>query len=355
MMNDDTFPPHWCHTCRKDLQSRKSLDEHESGKRHMKKQPYVQKRPLRSSICPTIDEEELFRNLSNGEYRNIVVLTGAGVSTAAGVPDFRSPGGLFDTIRSTFGKRFPYVYDTPEIILSRDFVLMHPFIYQDEVLPLLEHIGKSVDAQPTDTHRFCAWLNHQGWLRRVYTQNVDGLHLHPSLDIDEKLVVECHGSVRGGDIVLYGDDLPKRFYNCCDEDFPQNIRDGVSRSCPADLLLVFGTSLKVLPFSAVPNLAPKGCVRVLINRSLEDCMNQRSPQCSREEVYSNAGWLQSPSRLRVGSRKFVTARNLWTGREGNKRWRQLLVEGDCDYFIRRFLSTTRTSIHPWKQKGTTLK
>ena len=289
---------------------------------------HQEKRPAANNICPAIDEEELFQNLHNGEYRHVVVLTGAGVSTAAGVPDFRSPGGLFDTMRSTFGERFPFVYDSPEIILSRDFSLAHPDIFKNELLPLFQHLGKTVDASPTDTHRFCAWLNRQGWLRRVYTQNVDGLHLHPSLDIDEELVVECHGSVRKGDLVLYGDDLPRRFFDCCDSDFPQYIGGDGS---PVDLILVFGTSLRVLPFSAVPNLAPRGCVRVLINRSLEDCIYQRSQA-------GMSGALQSPSSLRIGSRKFVTSKNLWTGREGSKRWRQLLVEGDCDCFVRRFFS-----------------
>jgi len=339
--DEDLEPAHWCNVCSKDLQSKKSLQEHECGKRHRRKveeafrqhsMPNSQKRQPSSSL-QGIDEQELFTNLRNGQYRNIVVLTGAGVSTAAGIPDFRSPQGLFETIRTTFGKRFPYAHDCPEIILSRDFVNAHPAIYQEEVVPILEHIGKSVDAQPTHTHHFCAWLYQRGWLRRVYTQNVDGLHVHPSLNIEEELVVECHGSMRKGNIVLYGDDLPRRFYNCCDDDFPENIRGADLHSNPVDLVLVFGTSLQVYPFCAIPNLAPKGCVRVLINRSLDDCI-QTSHQPPRDDY----GVLQSPKKIRIGSRKVVTLQNLWTGRKGNKRWRQLLVEGDCDDFVQRFHS-----------------
>lgn len=292
-----------------------------------------------------LDEEELFRNLRKGKYRNIVVLTGAGVSTAAGVPDFRSPGGLFDTIRDKFGPRFPEVYHSPEVILSRGFVSLYPDIYQQEIVPLLQHLGKSIDAQPTDTHRFCAWLYRQGWLRRVYTQNVDGLHLHQSLQMNDNhndyddLIVECHGSVSKGDIVLYGDPLPRRFYNCCDQDFPLN-----DNSINVDLLFVFGTSLRVLPFSAIPNLAPKGCTRVLINRSLQDCMTtmnlRRRTDSENNDMY---GLPQLPPPVRIGSRKFVTSKNLWMGREGNKRWRQLLVEGDCDSFVQRFFSNSETT------------
>ena len=297
--------------------------------------------PTINTIFAVMEEEELFRNLGNGEYRNIVVLTGAGVSTAAGIPDFRSPGGLFDTLRSTFGKRFPFVHDSPETILSRDFALAHVNVYQNEIVPLLQHLGKTtMEVSPTETHRFCAWLARQGWLRRIYTQNVDGLHLHPTLDISEDLVVECHGSVREGNLVLYGDDLPKRFYDCCDMDFSQQIGDATRNASnanagaphpPVDLILVFGTSLRVLPFSALPNLAPKNCVRVLINRSLDDCIDYQ--QCQGESSSSS-------SSLRIGSRKFVTTKNLWRGREGSKRWRQLLVEGDCDCFVQRFFSSS---------------
>eukprot|EP00553_Chaetoceros_curvisetus_P015910 CAMPEP_0204650618 /NCGR_PEP_ID=MMETSP0718-20130828/11913_1 /ASSEMBLY_ACC=CAM_ASM_000674 /TAXON_ID=230516 /ORGANISM="Chaetoceros curvisetus" /LENGTH=248 /DNA_ID=CAMNT_0051674101 /DNA_START=169 /DNA_END=912 /DNA_ORIENTATION=- len=248
-----------------------------------------------------MDEEDLFTNLASGKYRNIVVLTGAGISTAAGIPDFRSPGGLFDILRRTFGNRFPFVYDSPESILSRTFALAHPTVYQNDVKPLLKHLlDETIDVSPTETHRFCAWLNQQGWLRRIYTQNVDGLHLHPTLKIDDNLVVECHGSMKEGNIVLYGDELPKRFYSCCDEDFSQTIAD----TAAVDLMLVFGTSLRVLPFSAVPNLAPRGCVRVLINRSLDECINYQISDSDRSVP-------RSPSSLRIGSRKFVTAKNLW--------------------------------------------
>lgn len=296
------------------------------------KSPNVRKRP-RSSSLPIIDESDLFCSLRKGLFRNIIILTGAGVSTAAGVPDFRSPNGLFSTIRTTFGKRFPYVHESPESILSRDFVRSNPDIYELEVVPILEHIGKSVNAQPTDTHKFCEWLHGQGWLRRVYTQNVDGLHLHHSLDIEKGLVVECHGSMREGNIVLYGDDLPKRFYDCCDKDFPEYIKN-LETASPVDLLLVFGTSLKVRPFCAIPNLAPRGCVRVLVNRSLEDCIVDDSPH--NIDMY---GLSPSPGSVRIGSRKSVTLRNLWTDRVGNKRWRQLLVEGDCDDFVQRFFAS----------------
>lgn len=318
------FPEFWCEICEKDLQSIKSLREHVKGKFHLRKSGFPQNK-IPSSVA--IDEHELFVGLRNRIYRNVVVLTGAGVSTAAGVPDFRSPGGLFESIRKEFGFKFPFVHRSPEILLSREFANKFPDTFQNEVLPLIENLKPSGDLQPTATHKFCEWLYREGLLRRIYTQNVDGLHLHHSLNIDKDMVVECHGSISRHDLVLYGDDLPQRFYDCCCQDFPENTSKNGSA---VDLIIVFGTSLQVLPFKAVPNLAPRGCTRVMVNRCIADCNDQ--PKISNNYAF--------PSRtIRLGSRRLVTTKNLWTAREGNKRWAQLLVESECDAFVERFFST----------------
>ena len=70
--------------------------------------------------------------------------------------------------------------------------------------------------------------------------------------------------MRDASLVLYGDDLPKRFTDCCDQDFSIN-NDKLGN---VDLVLVFGTSLQVAPFCAIPNMALKGCTRVLVNESM---------------------------------------------------------------------------------------
>lgn len=216
-------------------------------------------------------------------------------------------------------------------MLSRQFVDEHPIAYNEEVFPFISHFnfGMTENIKPTDTHKFCSWLHNKGWLRRVYTQNVDGLHLHSDFAMDPLKVVECHGSLERDDLVLYGDPIPSRFYNCCDEDFPLNPNQQDDAD-PVDLCLVFGTSLQVLPFAAVPNLCPRGCTRVLVNRSLRDCGVEEEASAKRTRRSHKS------STVKLGSRKRVNTRNLWTGREGNKRWRQLLVAGDCDDFVQRF-------------------
>ena len=64
-------------------------------------------------------QENFFKSLSNGSYKEIIVVLGAGVSVSAGIPDFRSPRGLFETVQKHFGERFPDLMIQPEILLSR--------------------------------------------------------------------------------------------------------------------------------------------------------------------------------------------------------------------------------------------
>ena len=80
-----SLPPHWCAICGKDLQSARSLAEHEAGRKH-RRNAGLPVRP-RCRWAP-LTEEELFDGLAAGAYRRIVVCTGAGVSVPAGIPDF---------------------------------------------------------------------------------------------------------------------------------------------------------------------------------------------------------------------------------------------------------------------------
>ena len=271
--------------------------------------------------CRTLTEDELYAELATGRFRRVVICTGAGVSTAAGVADFRSKGGLFDAIRAKYAARFPDVLAEPERLLSRQFVREHPQVWREEVQPWLRQ-WKAVDAVPTATHRFCAWLHRQGWLRRVYTQNVDGLHSHASLDLPAELVVEVHGALRDGSIVLYGDALPRRVIACASADFH-------SGNSP-DLVLVFGTALQVAPFCALPNLAPVGCTRVLVNRDLSHALrNAWSTPARRGGLDAMSGLSDGglygsgasvASSTKIGGRH-VTLRPRWDVKE-EKRWRQ---------------------------------
>ena len=197
----------------------------------------------------------------------IAVLTGAGMSTEAGVPDFRSPDGL-------------YAHDFhglhPETVLSIDFLEAEPERFFEYLRTRL-----AFRAEPDESYRMLADLEAQGRVVAVVTQNIDGLHLAAG----SRRVIEAHGTLArfscaqcgrpfdaaaqmrpetpircacGGivrpEVVLYGEGLAEldAAFAVVDE---------------ADALLVLGTSLLVYPVAAIPQLfVQAGKPVVIVNR-----------------------------------------------------------------------------------------
>mmetsp|Transcript_11297 Transcript_11297/g.22992 ORF Transcript_11297/g.22992 Transcript_11297/m.22992 type:complete len:189 (+) Transcript_11297:110-676(+) len=98
--------------------------------------------------------------LASNKFRNIVILTGAGVSCSAGIPDFRTPGtGLYDNLQK-------YNLPFPEAVFDLNFYRNNPAPFvqlASELWPGLKH-------SPTVTHSFIALLEKKGMLLRNYTQ-----------------------------------------------------------------------------------------------------------------------------------------------------------------------------------------
>lgn len=186
-----------------------------------------------------------------GSSKRITALTGAGISTGAGIPDFRSERGLYAS-----GKH------DPDKVFDVDYFVRDPlpfYRFAEDFLALLKK------AEPTYAHLFLAELERQGRLKAVITQNIDSLHRRAG----SKRVIELHGSFEkshcmgcgkeysleelermipercgcGGivkpDIVFFGEPV-KRF---------NEARAAVESS---DLLLVLGSSLAVAPASFLP-------------------------------------------------------------------------------------------------------
>lgn len=199
----------------------------------------------------TVTETEMdrLREMIDSSKR-IVFFGGAGVSTASGIPDFRSKEGLYA------GKEDGV---EPEMILSKTFFFLQPeaffrFYRKNMLFP---------DAEPNAAHRYLCELEKQDKLRGIVTQNIDGLHkkagnirvyeLHGN--VHENYCMECNASYSMEDIlrtegiprcecggvikpnvVLYGEPLEK--YVCI----------GARREITnADTLIVAGTSLSVEP------------------------------------------------------------------------------------------------------------
>jgi NAD-dependent SIR2 family protein deacetylase len=212
--------------------------------------------------------------------KNTVVMVGAGISTAAGIPDFRTPGtGLYSQLKKY---KLPY----PEAIFEMSFFEKNP----DPFYSLCREIWPSSYA-PTRTHHFLAMMRDRRLVRRVFTQNIDSLERLAGLDADS--IVAAHGNfdtatcirtkkqvpiddveraVKGEmtwqalhekhdvqrvkpDIVFFGEALPRRFSQQSREDMP---------TC--DLLIIIGTSLQVHPFAGLVEDVPDTTPRFLINR-----------------------------------------------------------------------------------------
>lgn len=199
--------------------------------------------------------EKIARLLLAAEYT--VVLTGAGISTASGIPDFRSPGkGLWEKVNPSLFSAWGFQKD--------------PVGFYKIGMQIFDTVSK---AKPNQAHIAVAKLESLGLIKAVVTQNIDGLHQAAG----SKKVLEIHGNIRGGhcircgipfsmediirklqkelppkckcggiikpDVVLFGDPLPQNTYN-----------EVLKHIKKADLLLVLGSSLVVSPANLFPKM-----------------------------------------------------------------------------------------------------
>jgi NAD-dependent deacetylase len=200
--------------------------------------------------------------------RPCVVLTGAGISTESGIPDFRSPTGIW-------ARYDPMEYATIDAFLE------DPVKVWDFYGKRLAHLDTAV---PNDGHRALAELEERGWVRAVVTQNIDRLHERAG----SRALVEVHGSIRTAscldcatvvplaevlallpvpkcptcgrvlkpDVVMFGELLPAAA-----------IARATRLAAEAGVLLVVGSSLEVYPVAGLPleTLASGGALAI-VNR-----------------------------------------------------------------------------------------
>ena len=160
-------------------------------------------------------------------------------------------------------------------------------------------------------------MDDRGILRRVFTQNVDGLYQKTGLS--EDMLVEYHGNYANGTMVLYGDPIPAQAKQQAVEDLVDNI--------DTDLLIIMGSSLQVMPFCILPNLVSKECTRILVDRQPENAMSNPWSKQPRiiDGMYSIPGG--GDSSVKFGGRR-VTLRPLF--RNNKKYPQQYVYTADCD-------------------------
>ena len=208
------------------------------------------------------------------DARHIVVLTGAGISTESGIPDYRSPQGIWSKMAPIQFDDFVRSEETRLEDWRRRFLLYEEF----------------KAAKPNNGHKALAKLDQLGKLDRVVTQNIDGMHQRGGLNPDK--VIEIHGNG------TYATCL-----DCGQEMSFAEARDHIDKTaasprCPAcnglvkaaiinfgqmmpqdkmyqamedatrcDLFMVLGSSLVVYPAAALPDIAKQhGAELAIINR-----------------------------------------------------------------------------------------
>jgi NAD-dependent deacetylase len=224
-----------------------------------------------------------------GQSRCTVAFTGAGISTAAGIPDFRGPGGLYSS-----GKY------NPERVFDIEYFRRDPrefYRFSRELVEIVKRL------RPTFTHEWLARLEKAGRLAGVITQNIDPLHqqagsarvvcLHGNYSTSrclecgrafgydallermaQKEVPRCDcGGVMKPDVVFFGENV-------------QGMEEAAELARACELMLVLGSSLVVYPAALVPQMAT-GAV-VVVNRgevALEPAPNRYFVQQGLDEFF----------------------------------------------------------------------
>jgi NAD-dependent deacetylase len=215
-----------------------------------------------------------------GAARRVVVLTGAGISTDSGIPDFRGPNGVWT--------RNPAAEKASQI----QFYLRDPEVRRAAWRTRVD--GRLFAAEPNSGHRAIVELQRQGKLHAVVTQNVDGLHQRAGAEPEK--VIEVHGTahwtrcwecgdrrpmtetlarVRAGEddppCLVCGGILKSDTISFGQALLPEVIDRAFDVSKQCDLMLAVGSTLSVYPAaSCVPVARGAGAKVVIVNAEVTE-------------------------------------------------------------------------------------
>ncbi|POV97315.1 hypothetical protein PSTT_15135 [Puccinia striiformis] len=258
--------------------------------------------------------------INSGRVENVIIMAGAGISTSAGIPDFRSPEtGIYANLEK-------YDLPYPEAIFDIDcnyhdssINFKHSLENPAPFYTLAKELNPK-NFQPTKTHQFFKLLEIKNKLKKCFTQNIDTLERLAGLS--DHLIVEAHGlssrisrsipnlstapanldpltsctqlrnASRNQPLVnLFSSSLitftlvallilnvfflpaSGQARHC----LPKKFFDSLSDFQEADLLIVLGTSLQVQPFASLISTVPINCPRLLINLEAVGEIGRRSP------------------------------------------------------------------------------
>ena len=228
-------------------------------------------------IPPAIDYtvEAVVDKIKNGKIKKIAIMSGAGLSVSAGIPDFRSPkSGLYNNLKGFY---LPF----PQAIFTLFYFKWNPGPFYTIFQRMIKKYF------PTKAHYFIRLLQDKGILLTNFTQNIDGLEIDAGInpdrlfqahgkitsshcascraEVDQELIMshlikgeplycsQCKGPCKP-DVVLFGEYLPDGFST------------ESKKIALADLVIVMGTSLEVTPFADIIQMANPKVPRLIIDK-----------------------------------------------------------------------------------------
>lgn len=224
-----------------------------------------------------MSETDRLREMIDGAQR-IVAFTGAGISTESGIPDFRSPGGIWTKYQPIYFDDFMSSDEMRREAWRRKFAT-------DETM---------LKAEPNAGHRALAKLVDQGKMTAIITQNVDGLHQRSGVPASK--IIELHGNATYASCLDCGhrhelEPIKKAFVGkgalpLCEkcEGIVKTATISFGQAMPeiqmaraqdetmrCDLFIVLGSSLVVYPAAGFPRIAKRrGARLVILNRDPTD-------------------------------------------------------------------------------------
>ncbi len=208
------------------------------------------------------------------ECSHVMAFTGAGISTESGIPDFRSPGGLWEK------------YD-PNVYADYSTFVNHPEYFWEMALGIFNTI---IRARPNPGHKALVHLEKLGKLQVIVTQNIDRLHHQAGSKVP---VLELHGAYEefncikcGKQFSLYTDIAPRigagekvLWCDACNgaikpsavmfgEDLPvETVRESERHAQLCDCVIIIGSSLQVFPANQIPVIAKeRGAQLIIVNQ-----------------------------------------------------------------------------------------
>ena len=225
--------------------------------------------------------QEIVDGLRNNEFGKIMFITGAGISTAAGIPDFRSKEGCFAQVQRKYNLSYP----------EQLFELSS---FEENPKPFYDFCkGFNIDhCKPTKTHLFMGYLCQKKLVKKIYTQNVDGLELKAGVPMNK--MVFAHGKITEAacpscgkeydiNILKYEYVMKDKIMYCTlcktpikpkvifyGERLPFSFISNFFCIGGCDLAFIMGSSLKVYPFNQLPNKLSSSSWRVFVNKERVD-------------------------------------------------------------------------------------